>query len=231
MEPQELPQQYYLVVDEKSTGPVTFEELVQHPALTPETLVWKPGIDNWQPAKSFPELAAMFASRQQPPQYHNPYKGDQEPFKERQDPYQGQQDPYQGPRDNYQGPREENNRFAGNPQYRQDHTYHDRDRYYNRHYQNGYRPAFHTNWLPWAIVATVVGFFTSCIGAIFGIIGIVQANKANSLYAQGLEPEADAANANAKTMTIIGLIFAGLGILVIFWFGNIFSGFTPGIGY
>ena len=81
-----------------------------------------------------------------------------------------------------------------------------------------------TNWLPWAIVATVAGFFTSCIGAIFGIIGIVQANKANSFYAQGFDAEGDAANSNAKTMTIIGLIFAGIGILALFWFGNIFNG-------
>ena len=66
----------------------------------------------------------------------------------------------------------------------------------------------------------MVGFFTSCIGAIFGIVGIVQANKANTCYARGLEPEGDAANANAKVMTIIGLVLAALGLLVMLYVGN-----------
>lgn len=69
-----------------------------------------------------------------------------------------------------------------------------------------------TNWLPWAIVGTVIGL-GSCLGMIFGIIGIVQANKANNLYASGYDREAEMANSNAKTMTIISLVIGGLAIL------------------
>lgn len=199
--PQEYPEQYYMVVDEKSTGPFTLAEVILHPQLTPETLVWKPGIENWVAAQTLPELAPAFASQyrqrqaQTPPEYINPNQ-------------------------------ESGNRFADNPQYKEHHTYQNHDRYYGRYerYQDNYnRPGIRTNWLPWAIVATVVGFFASCIGAIFGIIAIVQANKANNLYARGYDREADAANSNAKVMTIIGLIFAALGIIIAISFGNIFS--------
>lgn len=116
-----------------------------------------------------------------------------------------------------------NNRFVNNPQYNPDHRYEKETRYYQGYGpdRDGYRPPFRTNWLPWAIVATIVGFFASCIGAIFGIIGIVQANKANSLYAQGFDKEGDMANSNAKIMTIIGLVFAGIGIIIAFSFGGL----------
>ena len=199
---QEENQIYYMVVDEQSTGPYTYEQIIINPALKPETLVWKPGIDNWVAAKTLPEFVSLF----------NNFGNFEEPnYKYQQTPPEYKQAP--------------NNPFANNPQYNHNHSYHNRNQYYNRYdnSRNGYRPAIRTNWLPWAIVATVLGFFTSCIGAIFGIIGIVQANKANTLYAQGYDGEGDAANSNARIMTILGLIFAGLGIIAIFWFGNAFS--------
>lgn len=73
----------------------------------------------------------------------------------------------------------------------------------------------HTNWMPWAIVATILGFLFSCIGSIFGIIGIVNASKANQLYRQGDEAGGKMNNSTARTMTIIGLALAGVGILLV----------------
>lgn len=247
---------YYMVVDEKSTGPFTLDEVILHPQLTPETLVWKPGIENWVAAKTLAELAPSFAKQQPntPPFYtrepdypreqgnpgpDSPYS-DNSSYNQNEEPYNpGPEHPNPGNyNDNFGrqgGYRNENvnvnNPFANNPQYQEGHRYHNPhhnpygNRYYDNRdrYRNDYRPNFHTNWLPWAIVATVVGFFTSCIGAIFGIIGIVQANKANSFYARSLDAEGDAANSSAKTMTIIGLIFAGIGILALFWFGSFFN--------
>ncbi len=70
-----------------------------------------------------------------------------------------------------------------------------------------------TNWLPWAIAGTVVGFLFSCIGVIFGIIAIVQANKANEAFAIGNEIGGEQANNTAKTMTIIALAFGGVGLI------------------
>ena len=256
MNEQQFPEKiYYMVVDEKSTGPFTFEEVVGHRAFAPHTLVWKPGIDNWVAAQSLQEFSQYFSrsqnsSFQTPPHYSQPSQEDTY-SRQRQEYNQSSHSNNQNYNNSYRqenngdpnGSNPENNEgnpFANNPQYQSDHTYqqgyhqhhtrYEGNQYYDQRYnrynnQNGYRPAFRTNWLPWAIVATVVGFFTSCIGAIFGIIGIVQANKANTLYAQGLDFEADSANANAKTMTIIGLIFAGLGILAWLFFGNFMASF------
>lgn len=76
----------------------------------------------------------------------------------------------------------------------------------------------HTNWLPWAIAGTVLGL-CSCIGLVFGILGIVQANKANTAFSMGNPAVGTEANRNAKTMTIISLVFGGLGCIgsVIYW--------------
>ena len=222
---QEFPSQYYMVVDEKSTGPFTLDEITLHPALTPDTLVWKPGIDNWVAARTLPELAPAFIKHgpennyQGPPEYN---RGNHRPNEE----YEGY---------GYEHKEEPQNRFADNPQYQNHHSYnqpphnnyyggYDRRREYNPYDRNGYnRPQMRTNWLPWAIVATVLGLFTYCLGAIFGIIGIVQANKANTLYAQGYDHEAETANNNAKIMTIIGLVIAGLGIIIAIIFGSLLS--------
>lgn len=79
------------------------------------------------------------------------------------------------------------------------------------YYEDG--PIEHTNWLPWAIVCTVLGAVTSCITLILGIIGIVQSNKANAFYNSGNRGEGDRANSTAKTVVIIGLILGVLGII------------------
>lgn len=227
-------QQYYMVIDEQSMGPFTLDEIISNSSLTPETLVWKPGFDNWVAAKTMPELSQFFAAQfssgptQAPPYYGNQHNGGMN--NENHGSYENNS---YGPQNHYG--EQEPNRFANNPQYRSDHSY-DREQNYNREqnydhrqnygqhqrpydnrYDNRYRNVNRTNWLAWAIVATVVGFFASCIGAIFGIIGIVQANKANNFYSQGLDREGDAANSNAKTMTIIGLVFAGIGIIASLW--------------
>ena len=76
--------------------------------------------------------------------------------------------------------------------------------------------------MPWAIVGTIVGALFSCIGMIFGIIGIVKANNANKAYAVGDETGGDMNNSSAKTMTIIALVLAGIGLIVnLVWFGSL----------
>lgn len=72
----------------------------------------------------------------------------------------------------------------------------------------------HTNWLPWAIVGTILALFTSCIGLIFGIIGIVKASQANEHFAMGNEDMAIMANSTARIMTIITLVLDGIAIIV-----------------
>lgn len=75
----------------------------------------------------------------------------------------------------------------------------------------GQLPQGVTNWMPWAIVATIGGLF-SCIGMILGIIAIVQANKANNAYRMGATMQGDSANSSAKVLTIIAIALDVIGI-------------------
>ena len=199
---------YYIVVDGKQQGPFTQEEL-RHCNLTTETYIWREGLSNWVKASTLPELSGLLAPVQaedngyvqdikiesnraddyQQPTYgqpQSPYGQPQPPYGQPQPPYGQPQPPYGQPQSPY-----------GQPA--------------NRQYDNG--PIAHTNWLPWAIVATVLGFCTSCIGSILGIIGIVQANKANDFYFRGDRVAGDSANNTARTCTIIGLVLAGIGLI------------------
>lgn len=83
--------------------------------------------------------------------------------------------------------------------------------------QPSYRP-LPTNWMPWAIVGTILAACTSCIGVIFGSLGIYYASKANTYYQQQLDDLGNQSNESAKTMTIIALVIDGLGILGIISF-------------
>lgn len=51
--------QYWAVIDNERKGPMTFEELKEI-GITPSTLVWKEGLENWVPAKDVEELAPLF---------------------------------------------------------------------------------------------------------------------------------------------------------------------------
>ena len=185
----------------RRVGPLSATELINE-GMTPETPVWKGGMPDWQPANTQHELRRKFEATQNRFQ-HNDFQQSVPP-----------------------------NPFASNPQYNNNY-YYSRQRQQQNPYmdpngrmnRNPYPSAMRTNWLPWAIGATVVGFLCSCIGAIFGIIGIVQANKANTLFSQGYDEAGERANGNAKTMTILGYIFAGLGILATIFLKGFYSSF------
>lgn len=206
-------EQYFIIVDGQQKGPYP-REVLRMQGMTPDTYVWREGMDGWAQASSMPELTALFAeeqdsifpnSEQQPQQQAQPGQ----PYGPQQPQY-GQQPNY-GPQQGY-GPQQP--QYGQQPCYGQ--QYYGQQQYGNPYQQNmggNVRP--HTNWLPWAIVSTVLNCLFSCFGVIFSIIGIVQANKANNLYQTGNYVEADATNSSAKVMTIISLVFAGLGVLLV----------------
>lgn len=84
----------------------------------------------------------------------------------------------------------------------------------NQGYGNVPQNIPHTNWMPWAIVGTVLGTLFSCVGMIFGIIGIVNASKANRFYYEGDENRGKMNNTTARTMTIIALALSVLGLVL-----------------
>lgn len=189
---------WYAMIDgNRRVGPMAASELIQE-GLKHNTPVWTPGMPDWQQASTREELRKVL---------------EEENMKNTSHPY-GQNVPP--------------NPFAQNPQYNNNYYYgsHRKHQGYNpERNQNRYPYEMRTNWLPWAIGATVAGFLCSCIGAIFGIIGIVQANKANTLYSQGYDDAADQANGNAKIMTIIGYVFAGIGIFATIFLKGFYSSF------
>ena len=78
---------YYIHVNGRQKGPLPINLLIAE-GLTPETMVWRPGLPTWVIASSIPELAVLFENRfnqqsapygQQDPRYfgqqNNPYGG------------------------------------------------------------------------------------------------------------------------------------------------------------
>lgn len=193
---------YYIIINEQQQGPYAREELLMR-GLTPTTMVWTSGMADWQPASQVADLSDLFKAS--PAQRFNLEK---EVRVERdvnvEQPYGGQQQYPQQPLYGQQ-PYPQQQPY-GQQQYPQ------QPPYGQPPYPSGYTPT-PTNWMPWAIVCTVLGL-CSCIGLVLGIIAITKASAANKAYLMGDTPGGDAANSTAKVLTVIGLVFDGIGILI-----------------
>ena len=210
---------YFIISEGQQAGPFPKEHLKAR-GVEKDTYVWREGLEGWVPASELPELQDIFeetiiqAVPQQPyGQPQQPYGQPQQPYGQPQQPYGQPQQPYGQPQPPYGQPQQP----YGHPQqpYGQPQPPYGQPQPYGN-------PVPHTNWMPWAIVGTIVGALFSCIGMIFGIIGIVKANNANKAYAVGDETGGDMNNSSAKTMTIIALVLAGIGLIVnLVWFGSL----------
>ena len=187
---------YFIIEEGSQAGPFSPEELLSR-GLTPESLVWTAGLPDWVAASTIPELTIIMNNAR----YGTPHQAPNDPSR----PF----NPYGSmPGAELRQPQDSPEPHdPGCPPF-------------DPYSPNMPQPIPHTNWLPWAIAATVAGAIFSCLGMIFGIIGIVKANKANSFYARGMAELGNAANSSARTMVIIGLVLAalGLGIIGIGWF-------------
>lgn len=250
---------YYTVENGVQKGPFTIENLSTQ-NLTPDTLVWRQGLSEWQKASSFPELAPLLALSTPPEESAFGQYAEMPPS----DPYFAMMGEKQvGPmsvdelismgitRDTpvwRNGMRDWMPAFtqpeimtvlnsANAPNHHNIRSERTAPEYFNTNTTSTNRknvPAGtgHINWLPWAIAGTVICIINciSIIGAIFGIIGINQANKANEYYRRNDNIRADSANNNAKVMTIICLAIAGIGLATSF-FSSIFNmGIYPSAG-
>ena len=191
---------YHAYVGGIQIGPLPKENLIAA-GVRPDTLVWYPGLPSWTAASNVADLADIFpapgagspfnpAPGQSVNQYGQPQYGQPQYGQPQYGQPQYGQPQYGQPQ--YGQPQ------YGQPQYGQP--------------QHGL-PADWTNWLPWAIISAVLGFSFSCIGLIFGIIAINNANKANRLIRCGQEQEARSVNNSAKSMTIVSLVLAGIGLV------------------
>ena len=224
---------YFIISEGQQAGPFPKEHLKAR-GVEKDTYVWREGLEGWVPASELPELQDIFeetiiqAVPQQPyGQPQQPYGQPQQPYRQPQQPYGQPQQPYGQPQQPYGQPQQpygQPQQPYGQPQqpYGQpQQPYGQPQPPYGQPQPYG-NPVPHTNWMPWAIVGTIVGALFSCIGMIFGIIGIVKANNANKAYAVGDETGGDMNNSSAKTMTIIALVLAGIGLIVnLVWFGSL----------
>ena len=178
--------EYFAIINGAQAGPMSKAQLALA-GITPQTMVWRQGLQDWVKAETLPELNdvfmedSAFGGYARPEEQLNPYANGDRPVSPA---------PY--------------NNYSDQPK---------RPNPYNP-YGNGGQPIAHTNWLPWAIVGTILGTAFPCIGMIFGIIGIVKANKANGFYQNGLGAEGDVANSSAKVMTILALVLGGIGLVM-----------------
>lgn len=199
--------QYYIISNGSHLGPYSKEELSLQ-GLTPDSLVWRAGLPEWVKASTLPELSEIISESafslhtETPEKMKSPYPdfsaGTQSPQPQQpvQNPY-GQSYPPASP---YGMPQQ--------PPY------------------NNYRQPFptpHTNWMPWAIIVTILSGCTTCVGLILGIISIVYASKANAYYANGQQAEGDAANSTARTLTIVNIVLLVLGAIFSVAYFSLFS--------
>lgn len=230
---------YYIIVNDAQQGPFTKEQLLAH-GLTLDSMVWREGMMDWQRAAEVPELVALLTapapdpvSPPQPPRpqfaqpqaeipqylYHVIVNGQQ------RGPYNVAAFPSLGVTRQTMVWREGltdwvaagtlpelNAYFAGQQTTPYGQPYRQPAQPYGT-YPSGVQPTFHTNWMTWAIVATVVGALFSCIGMIFGIIAINKASQANKYYEIGDTVSGDAANASARTNCIVAFVVAGIGLI------------------
>ena len=56
-------EQYFIIVDGQQKGPYP-REVLRMQGMTPDTYVWREGMDGWAQASSMPELTALFAEGQ-----------------------------------------------------------------------------------------------------------------------------------------------------------------------
>ena len=186
---------YYIHINGEQRGPFE-KDLLLAEGMAPDTMVWRPGLEEWVEATKLPELSHLFNVAPPP---------------------RPQGMPYGQPSGGYNAvPPNSYNRYNDN-------------RYNVNQRMPGTYPPGWTNWLGWAIAATVLGVFCYIIMAIPGIIGIVKANEANSLARMG-DPRAYTVNSTAKAWTLVGLIINGLILLFVILMIIIFGVALFGLG-
>lgn len=216
--------EYYMVIGGNRVGPMSKEDMMSR-GLRPETLIWCAGMPEWRPASTVPEIAALFGAPEEsafgtyaevvPPTSPSGQSSGRQYFAMLGSTRIGPMSAAMLARSGVtpQTPVWCNGMADWAPASTQPEVM----EAINAARMGGMAvpapaPA-HYNWLTWAIIGTVAGGLFSCIGLIFGILGIVNANKANTAYMQGDDLNGDRFNSTARIMTIISLVLAGVGVL------------------
>lgn len=186
---------YWIIIDGEQRGPLSVEEIASLPGLNAATPVWYEGLSDWTTAAAVPEIAALLSNFTANPNMGatgvNPnaagsWQQQQQTYG--QNPY-GQQ-PYNANPYGYNA-----NPYGG----------------YNQGYDPNQTPPMPSNYLIWAILATIC----CCIPT--GIVAIFYAAKVSPAYYRGDYVAALDASSKAQLWVIIsfvaGLIWAPFSVL------------------
>lgn len=65
---------WYIKISGNKEGPYSIDDLKRHPQMTPDTLVWKEGFNDWIQARNVPELDILFEDEEQPVELKDKFK-------------------------------------------------------------------------------------------------------------------------------------------------------------
>lgn len=194
--------QYYIAINGQQSGPFEESSLLSM-GVTSSTLVWASGMETWKPAGEVPALAYLFAAQQAPTQFG---------YSQEQFPQQTQQQAQQSYGQQPYGQHSYGQQSYGQQAYGQQ-AYGQQpygQQAYGQQPQYGYGAQFPgnmppkpDNYLVWHIITTL------CCCLVFGIIGIVKANKVNTAYSSGNYEQAQQYSNESKNWIWI-TIAAGL---------------------
>lgn len=87
------------------------------------------------------------------------------------------------------------------------------------------------SWLPWAILATIIGAFFYLVGCIPGVVGIYHSVSAQNKYNDGDYRGAKSAENTARAWTITGLCIAGIVVVLMIICSSIINSIFDNIFY
>lgn len=216
--------EYYLIKGGRQEGPFPSEELASHD-VRPDTRVWREGLADWVEAGTLEELGWLFVSDKSaatlpPPivdkEYFAVINGNQVGPKSVADLKSlgvGKDTMVwcEGMSDWQRADTVEDFRRVFAPSV---------PPYMGSQPDNAYLQGMRrSGWQGWAIASGIVNFLTMwvvwfpAIGLVFSILGLVFNNDANTKYAAGFPELGERAESQAKTMTIVSLVIAGIALL------------------
>lgn len=66
--------EWFIIVEQTQEGPYSLQDLKKHSKLTPDTLVWKEGFQNWIAARDVFELQDLFKEQPEAESLHELFK-------------------------------------------------------------------------------------------------------------------------------------------------------------
>lgn len=197
---------FFVDAERKQKGPLPADRLAEA-GVTGETLVWRQGMQNWQPASSIEELRNLLVK---PHTKANDYP--QNILRKRKEPAYDTEDDDE--KTQFQPKGRQPDRQSPGEEERLRKTLEELERHEP---EPGFRPCPPT-YMVWAILSTI------CCCLPFGIVAVVKARQVGKHYVTGNYDQALIASADTKKWCIVALILGILSCVLLSGL-NLFLGF------